>query len=105
MAAQGGAARFFRFERGNDDELNRYRIYLNIDIDDDKSVYSDPIRWEESIFNLTDGNYADRKAIATAPAIEVYKWFLLGAKRNQRREDQRAIMEYENQVNNFHPRN
>ena len=96
---------FFRIKHFLDVKLNEFRVYLDIDLVELQKPNGDPIKWEESIFNAADGNYADMKAIAEAPAIEVYKWFLLNSKRNQRREDQRAVMEYEARVEQFQPRN
>lgn len=105
MAEKEDFTGFFRFKCLLDDRLNEFGIYLKLDFDELKKPDGDKIRWEESIYNAADGNYAFKEVIANAPAIEVYKWFLLNAKRNQRREDQRAIMEYEAQVNGFQPRN
>jgi hypothetical protein len=94
---------FFRLKQSLNDQLNEFGVYLNLDFNELKNPYGDKARWEESVYNAVDGSFASREAIAKAPAIEVYKWFLLGAKRRQRIEDQKALMEYEEQVKDFRP--
>ena len=105
MAEKEDFTGFFRIKSFVNSELERFRVYLQLDFDELKKPIADDPKWEESIFNAADGNYAHREVIAKAPALEIYKWFLLNAKRSQRREDQRAIAEYEFQANQFQPRN
>jgi hypothetical protein len=38
-----------------------------------------------------------------APAVEIFKWFLISAKQCQRAEDERALREYEHEAEQYNP--
>ena len=102
MADEEGVTRFFYAQSRIDVELSDFGTRIELDFGELKKPEI-RARWEESVYNAVDGRFEGKNKLENAPAIEVYKWFFLYAKRNQRYKDQKALDEYESQVNQFKP--